>query len=216
MRPFRDTSADLAFFGNRSRSIFTRSGRIHMARIIVASCMVLSFVPPALSQQVDYLLNPGDLLEISVWKEEGMEKDVLVLPDGMISFPLVGHLNAAGITALQLQNDVTERLKKYIPNPVVTVSIKDLGGNKVFVIGEVRVPNVYKTSRRVDVMQALSLAGGLTQYADESDIQILRRNNGKEIAIPFDYNEVKKGRNLESNILLESGDVVVVTDNSPF
>ena len=174
--------------------------------------IVMLWAASAAAQESGYLLNPGDVLEISVWKEEGMEKDVLVLPDGMISFPLAGHLSAAGHTAADVQQFIAERLQKYIPDPVITVSVKGLGGNKIFVIGQVRKPGQFLASHQIDVMQALSLAGGLTPFADEDDIKVLRREAGTRTVYEFDYSDVKKGRSLETNILLQSGDVVVVPD----
>ena len=166
----------------------------------------------ALGQDGSYRLNPGDVLEVSVWKEEGMERQVVVLPDGMISFPLAGHLKAAGRTALELQEELIDRIKRYIPDPVITVSVPSVAGNKIYVIGQVNRAGEFPATHRIDVMQALSLAGGLTPFADEDDIRILRRKNGKQVALPFDYSRVKKGKSLELNIVLESGDVVVVPD----
>ncbi len=158
----------------------------------------------------DYLLNPGDILEISVWKEVGMEKEVLVLPDGMIAFPLVGFIKAAGRSASDIQKELTTRITKYIPYPVVTVSIRQVAGNSVYVIGHVAKPGEFQTTRRIDVLQALSLAGGLTVQASEPQIKIIRRENGRENVYVFDYSQIKKGIGLENNILLKSGDVVVV------
>lgn len=165
-----------------------------------------------MAQDGGYLLNPGDVLQISVWKEEGLERQVLVLPDGMISFPLAGHLKAAGRTAQEVQAELSKRIEQYIPEPVVTVSVATVGGNKIYVIGQVNRPGEFLATRRIDVMQALSLAGGLTAFADENAIKVLRRKGGKEVAIPFDYSAVKKGTKLELNVVLQSGDVVVVPD----
>ena len=176
--------------------------------------LLLCLPTVALGQDIaySYRLNPGDVLQISVWKEEGMERQVLVLPDGMISFPLAGHLKAAGRTALEVQDALMERIKRYIPEPVITVSVPSVAGNQIYVIGQVQRPGQFPATHRIDVMQALSLAGGLTPFADEDDIKILRREKNKQLALPFDYSEVKNGRNLDLNIVLESGDVVVVPD----
>ena len=182
-----------------------------MNRLVILFAFLISpFV--ATAEEPPYLLNPGDTLDISVWKEEGMEREVLVLPDGMISFPLVGHIKASGQSPEALQRALAERLQKYIPDPVVTVSIQNVTGNKIYVIGQVREPGEFLAGHRIDVMQALSLAGGLTPFADEDDIVVLRRSNGKQTVHTFDYSDVKRGRKLESNILLQSGDNVVVPD----
>jgi polysaccharide biosynthesis/export protein len=158
----------------------------------------------------EYLIGPEDVLEISVWKEEGLEREVLVRPDGKISFPLAGDVQAAGRTPEEVQAEITERIKRYIPDPVVTVTVKTIGGNKIYVIGEVRNPGSYVIGRYVDVIQALTLAGGLTPFASENSIKVLRREGTKEIVVPFEYAQVKKGRKLEQNIFLKGGDVVVV------
>lgn len=158
----------------------------------------------------DYQIGPEDLLEIAVWREKDLQREVLVRPDGWLTFPLVGNVQAAGKTPLQLQTEITTRLKKYIPDPVVTVTVKKIQGLKVFVIGKVGKPGEYMVGRYVDVIQALTLAGGLTPFAKESDIRILRKQGGREQVIPFDYSAVKKGRNLEQNIQLKAGDVVMV------
>jgi polysaccharide export outer membrane protein len=158
----------------------------------------------------EYLIGPEDILEISVWKEEGLEREVLVRPDGKLSFPLAGDVQAAGRTPEQVQTEITERIKRYIPDPVVTVTVKAIGGNKVYVIGEVKNPGSYVIGRYVDVIQALTLAGGLTPFARENSIKVLRREGTREIVVSFEYAEVKKGRRLEQNIFLRGGDVVVV------
>jgi len=168
---------------------------------------------PALGQQASYRLNPGDVLNISVWKEEGMQRDTLVLPDGMISFPLAGHLMAAGKTPQEVQEALVARIRDYIPDPQITVTVLRTAGDKIYVVGQVNRPGEFPVSHRIDVVQALSLAGGLTPFGDENDIKILRRKaDGTQEAIPFDYSAVKRGKSLETNIQLESGDVVVVPD----
>jgi polysaccharide export outer membrane protein len=158
----------------------------------------------------EYLIGPEDVLEISVWKEEGLEREVLVRPDGKLSFPLAGDVQAAGRTPEKVQAEITERIKRYIPDPVVTVTVKTIGGNKIYVIGEVKNPGSYVIGRYVDVIQALTLAGGLTPFASENSIKVLRREGTKELVVSFEYAEVKKGRKLEQNIFLKGGDVVVV------
>ena len=157
-----------------------------------------------------YKIGPQDMLEISVWKEEGLKKEVLVRPDGGLSFPLVGDIHAAGKTAAQLQQEITQKLEKYMPDPVVSVALLKVLSNTVYVIGKVNKPGDYVAGRYVDVLQALSMAGGLTPFAAESDIKVLRRENGVEVALPFQYSKVKKGERLDQNILLKGGDVVVV------
>ena len=158
----------------------------------------------------DYQLCPEDVLAISVWKEEGLSKEVLVRPDGGISFPLAGDMQAAGKSALQIQQEITRRLSKFMADPVVSVSLIKVSGNKVYVMGRVNKPGEYVAGRYLNVLQALSMAGGLTPFAAENDIKVVRKENGKDLVFPFRYSEVKKGINLEQNIILKGGDVVVV------
>ena len=157
-----------------------------------------------------YLIQPGDQLLISVWKEEDLIREVIVRPDGRISFPLAGEVMAAGDSVENLRLLISDRLEKYIPDPVVTVSVRQLSGNVVYVIGKVNRPGEFPIVRDVDVMQALSMGGGTSTYAALNKIKILRRENGKLTAIPFKYGDVEKGEDLEQNIVLKAGDVVVV------
>jgi polysaccharide export outer membrane protein len=157
-----------------------------------------------------YLIQPGDQLTVMVWKEKDLQGDVLVRPDGGLSFPLAGDLMASGKSVEQLRVALTERLKSYIPDPVVTVAVKQIGGNQIYVLGKVNKPGQFPFSSPVDVMQALSLAGGTTPYAALNDIVILRRDAGRVEALHFHYAQVERGRDLDQNVLLRSGDTVVV------
>jgi len=157
-----------------------------------------------------YSIQPGDILEVSVWREEELLRQVLVRPDGGMSYPLVGDVHASGKSVAELQGLITERLTKYIPDPVVTVSIQQLNGNKIYVIGKVARPGEFVANRYMDVVQALSVAGGMTPYAADNKIKVLRRENGQLKAIPFRYGDIEKGEDLEQNIMLQSGDVVLV------
>ena len=158
----------------------------------------------------DYKIGPGDVLNISVWKEEGMDKEVLVKPGGGITFPLAGDIKASGLTTQQLTEVLKQKLKRYIPNPVVTVSVLRSVSNKIYVVGKVNRPGEYNATHYMDVLQALSLAGGLTPYAESDEIKIIRRKNGKKLIYNFDYDEVISGERLEMNIVLEAGDTIAV------
>jgi polysaccharide export outer membrane protein len=158
----------------------------------------------------DYLLRPGDNLLVSVWKETELQSEVLIRPDGGISFALAGDLHAAGHTVAELKDMLQTRVREYIPDAVVTVSVKTVLGNQVFVIGKVAKPGGFLLSGPMDVMQALSLAGGATTFAATNSIRVLRRNGDHLISIPFHYRQVMNGRKLYQNILLQSGDTVVV------
>ena len=158
-----------------------------------------------------YTLNPGDVLQISVWNEEALQQEVMVLPDGTISFPLVGNLKVASKTPAQVQDQIKKKLSRVIPDPEINVSVISVAGNNIFIIGKVNQPGQMPLFRPTDVMQALSLAGGFTPYAETDEIRIIRRDNkGRQQIIKFDYQLLTKGKALETNILLKSGDTIVV------
>jgi polysaccharide export outer membrane protein len=162
--------------------------------------------PPATA----YRLQAGDQLTVSVWKEAELQSDVLVRPDGGISFALAGDLPAAGRSVDELRADLEARLAKYIPDVVVTVATKLVTGNRIYVIGKVNKPGDFMLGRPTDVMQALSLAGGTTPFAEVDAIRVLRRDAGKLRSIEFHYTDVERGRRLEQNVVLQAGDTVVV------
>jgi len=166
--------------------------------------------PSAKAGLPDYEISPEDVLGISVWKEEGLSKEVLVRPDGGISFPLAGDLQAAGKTAQEIELEITRRLMKYMSQPVVSVTVLKVVGNKIYVMGKVNKPGEYLAGRYLNVLQALSLAGGLTPFAAEDNIKVLRKQGGRDLVFPFNYSEIRKGNHLEQNITLKGGDVVVV------
>lgn len=159
---------------------------------------------------VQYGVKPGDLLRVSVWREQDLQLEVLVRPDGGISMPLAGEIAAQGKSMAQLRSEIRRRLQRFIPDPVVSVSVEEIHGNVVYVIGKVEKPGKFVVGRTVDVVQALSMAGGMTTFAAVNEIRILRRADGRQSAIPFRYSDVEKGEDLEQNIVLQSGDIVVV------
>lgn len=164
------------------------------------------------AEEAGYQLNPGDVLNIFVWNEESLSRETLVRPDGYISVPLAGQLRAGGKTPAEVEEELSERLSNYLKDrPTVTVSLQAIHGNRIFVLGKVNRPGEYPIIRPTDVMQALSIAGGLDPFAAEGSIVVLRRHgDGSQESIPFRYNRVKSGRDLETNIVLRAGDVVVV------
>jgi polysaccharide export outer membrane protein len=164
---------------------------------------------PAVSSS--YRLQPGDVVEVSVWKEEDLSRQALIRSDGGISFPLAGDFVAAGLTLTELQLELQRRLVGFIPDATVSVAVQQINGNQVFVVGRVNRPGAYKFDRPLDVLQVLSLAGGASEFAKLDDIRILRRaDDGAQQTFEFDYSEVAGGKRLEQNIVLESGDTVVV------
>src|SRR3984885_10592483 len=157
-----------------------------------------------------YRLQPGDLLQVVVWKETDLQSEVLIRPDGGISFALAGDIQAAGLTTADLRTELETRVRKLIPDAVVTVSVKAPNGNRVFVTGKVNRPGDFPLLRPTDVMQALSLAGGATPFASTDKIRVLHRDGSHQTSMRFRYSDVARGRNLDQNILLQSGDTVIV------
>lgn len=139
-----------------------------------------------------------------------MQQEVLVRPDGGFSYPLAGDIQAQGKSVAELRDEIARNLQRYIPDPVVTVAVKSIEGNRIYVIGKVHRAGEFLINRDVNVMQALSMAGGLTPFADTDSIKILRRAPSQEVVFRFNYDEVEAGSALQQNIVLKSGDVVVV------
>ena len=173
--------------------------------------------PPASQEQktseVDsatYVIGPEDVLDINVWKEPDNSKTVPVRPDGKISLPLLNDVMAAGLTPMQLQENIKEGLKKFIAEPQVTVIVTQVNSRRVYVLGEVSRTGALPMLPNMTVLQALSAAGGLSQYAKMNGIYVLRTENGHQITLPFNYKDVVRGKRPEQNILLKPGDTIVV------
>ena len=166
-------------------------------------------VAPA-TNDPDYVIGPEDVLNVNVWKEAEITSSVPVRPDGKISLPLLNDVQAAGLTATQLGEQISAKLKKYIDEPRVTVVVTQVNSRRYFVLGEVGRAGSFSLLPNMTVLQALSSAGGFSQFANQKNIYILRVENGKQSKLPFNYREVIKGRNTEQNILLKPGDTIVV------
>ncbi len=157
----------------------------------------------------DYVIGANDNLHISVWKEPDLTTSLPVRPDGKISLPLLNDVLAAGLTPMQLADSITEKLKKYIADPRVTVVVTAMNSQRIYVVGEVTHTGAMPLFPNMTVLQALSSAG-FTQFANLKGIYVLRTQNGKQTKLPFNYKEVVKGRNTQQNIVLKPGDQVVV------
>jgi polysaccharide export outer membrane protein len=157
-----------------------------------------------------YTLQPGDEIEVSVYGEMELQRKMLIRPDGKFSFPLAGEVNAMSRSVADVQGELTSKIRPLIPEAVVTVSVTGLDGNRAYVIGQVTKAGAIPLNPRIYVLLALSLAGGTTPFAALNDIIILRGSGREQKAFRFAYDEIKKGRNLEQNIQLENGDVVLV------
>jgi len=176
----------------------------------VSSLMPATVVQPTAGATPDYVIGAGDILEVSVWKDPALTRQVVVLPDGTFSFPLVGRFNAAGKTVEELSAAVEEKLTRYIPEPDLSVIVQQVNSQVIYVIGKVNRPGHIPLNRNVDVLQALAMAGGLNVFANEKDIRIFRKTEGQTMVIPFNYKAVTEENRLEENIFLQRGDVIVV------
>lgn len=176
--------------------------------------LTLSFyaVSPLVAQaeEADFKVLQGDVLQVTVWKEDGMDHELVVLPDGTITFPLAGTLKVDGMTPAEVGNAIKLKLNNTIPDAAVSVIVKSPLGHTVNVLGQVTKPGEVVMTRRMSVMQALSQAGGLTPYADTDDIRILRKGKDKDVSIDFPYDDIADGEKLEKNVYLQPGDVIVV------
>ncbi|HWO27982.1 MAG TPA: polysaccharide biosynthesis/export family protein [Candidatus Acidoferrum sp.] len=158
----------------------------------------------------NYVIGAQDVLDINVWKEPDVSRIVPVRPDGKISLPLLNDVQAAGLTPAQLAAQVTESLKKYVTSPQVTVIVTTINSQRVYILGEVTRPGAFPLLPGMSVLQALSSAGGFTQFAKVKSIFVRRIENGKEAKYPFNYREVINGKRPEQDILLKAGDTIVV------
>jgi polysaccharide biosynthesis/export protein len=166
--------------------------------------------PTPATTDANYVIGPDDILNIDVWKEQEISRSVPVRPDGKISLPLLNDVQAAGLTPMQLQTSLTEALKKFISNPQVTVIVTQVNSRRVFVLGEVPRPGAFPMLPHMTVLQAISTAGGFSQFAKEKDVYVLRTENGRQVTIPFNYKEVIRGKRADQNIELKPGDTIVV------
>lgn len=196
------------------REMRAKSGQLASIRFLVffaiVACTSTAHAQVDNDDSAQYLVKAGDQLLISVWKEEDLRQEVLIRPDGGFSFPLAGDMSAAGKSVDTISQEISVRLARYIPDLVVTVTVTAINGNKIYIIGKVNNPGAFVMNPRVDVMQALSMAGGTTAFAEVNDIKILRRTPTGQTVLPFRYSDVASGRDLGQNVMLQSGDVVVV------
>jgi polysaccharide biosynthesis/export protein len=179
--------------------------------LLIGIILFVGMHTPALSQgPAHFVLGPGDILEISVWKDEALTRDVAVRPDGKISFPLIGDVVASGKSVDELRIVIQEKLRTYVPDAPVSVLMKQINSTQVYVVGKVNQPGAYLMSQPLTVMQLLAMAGGLNAFADQGKILILRQRGEKQEAMNFDYKRVSGGRELDLNIPLLPNDTVVV------
>jgi polysaccharide export outer membrane protein len=167
-------------------------------------------VPPT-----EFLIGPEDVLVITVWRNQELSKEVIVRPDGKISMPLLGDIPAAGLTAQALSKQIADGLVEFMSTPTVSVQVKEINSYHIFAVGEVARPGKIVLKSFTSVLQGISYAGGFTTFASRNNVHVLRNvKNGqgetKQVMIPVPYQDIVKGMNLEANIILKAGDVIVV------
>lgn len=165
---------------------------------------------PAVAVSPAYIVGESDVLHVNVWKEPEVTQTVIVRTDGNISLPLINDVHVAGMTPVQIQNIIADKLKAFLTNPQVTVTVTDIRSKRAFITGEVARPGGYPLNTETNVLQLIAQAGGLTPFAKRDSITVLRYENGKEVRLAFKYSQVVHGKKAEQNVSLRPGDTVVV------
>jgi len=178
--------------------------------IIIFLILLIAGYHEVFAKENTYKIGPGDEIEISVWKDESLSRQLIVPPDGVIAFPLIGDIDVTELTVAETRNVISKRLKEYVTDAEVTVMLLSANSLIAYVVGKVNNSGKFPINMETNVMQILAMAGDLNEFASAGKILILRQQDGIVRKIPFDYDEVKKGGKLEQNILLKRGDVVVV------
>ena len=188
--------------------------RIKFVVVFFASLLIsISIVFPnrASSQESSpYLIGATDVLNIYVWKEPDLTQDVTVLPDGKITFPLIGEIQAQGRTVTELKKDISDKLKDYVTAPEVTIVVREVNSRRIYTLGKLTSPGIYPLVPGMTVLQALSTAGGFTEWASKKEIILLRNENGKEKIIRVNYKKIVKGEDFRQNVKLKADDTIIV------
>jgi len=175
-----------------------------------ATLLPVNPVPKTVPDEEEYLVGPGDVLDISVWKDEALTRSCVVRPDGAISFPLIGDVQAAGKTAAQIKAEMSDKLIRYVPDLTLSLEVRQINSMIIYVIGKVNSPGRFVMNTNVNVLQALATAAGLNPFAKRNKIKVFRQGKNETVIFPFEYDEVVDGNRLEQNIRLQRGDIVVI------
>jgi len=194
-----------------SSAVFAQSDKKHAKPGVPATAASAARdTAPAAAADAGYVIGAEDTLNVNVWKEPEMSGTVPVRPDGMISLPLLGDVKAAGSTPMELTTRLISLLKKYVTDPRVTVTVTNVNSRRVYILGQVGRPGAYPLAAEMTVLQALSTAGGLNQFAAADKIYVLRNDPSGQLKLAFQYKQVIKGRKPEQNVLLKPGDTIVI------
>ena len=196
--------------------VWTLRGRSRLVRRWLTAVLTTAWLLPAAGaaetqEKTDYLIGPGDVIQISVWKETELTRDVTVRYDGKISLPLLGDVPAAGRTPQQIASDLETRLARFVASPQVTVGVSQPHSKRIFVVGQVAHAGVFPLLGPTTFLQALALAGGFQQFAKSDRVIVVRQSGGSQVLLKVDYKKIESGTDIDGqNVLLESGDTVVV------
>ena len=191
-------------------------GCMAILQIVLAGCFGPDLQYRGMSAPpTEFLIGPEDVLVVTVWRNQDLSREVIVRPDGKISLPLVGDIEAAGLTAQALSKHIADALAEYMSTPTVSVQVKEINSYHVFVVGEVTKPGKIVLKSFTTVIQGISYAGGFTNFASRNNVHVLRmvrngQGESKQVMIPVPYQDILQGKNLEANIILKAGDVIVV------
>lgn len=174
----------------------------------------LLITAPSFSYAADksdiYKLRPGDAIMISVWREDTLQRQLVVLPDGSITFPLIGRVEVSGLSTPEVEQKITVKLKVYIPEPNVSVGIVGIEGNRAYVTGKVLRAGSFIINGPITVLQAISIVGGFDRFADQDGIKVIRNNPEGQVVMSVKYKEIISGKDMSTNFLLKAGDTLVV------
>lgn len=184
----------------------TSAGRAQETPAPAADAEQLAPAPPG----PDYQIGPGDILDIAVWKDEALTKLMPVLPDGTVSFPLVGKITAGGRTLEAFREELEQRIARYVPDPVLSVSVHQVNSMMIYVIGRVNSPGRIMLNGNITALQALAMAGGPNPFAERNKIKIFREEPDRTLIFDFPYDDISRGEHLKYNIAMKRGDVMVV------
>ncbi|MBN2374627.1 polysaccharide biosynthesis/export family protein, partial [bacterium] len=208
-----------------NKMFFVVIGVVFFCRFLIIPCMSIALDQPILDEEesIDsndnrnrrkeastYLIGPEDVLNISVWGNKDLNHQVFVRPDGKISFPLIGDVLAMGRSPEDIREEITRKLNPFVPDAVVTLMVVSINSFKIYIIGNTARQGEFVVGRKINVLQALSMAGGFNDFASTKNISIIRTKNNEQIKIQFNYKEITEGKNLDQNIYLQPGDVIVV------
>ena len=191
-------------------SVFLMSSQIVCAQAEKETALKKQAQAEVAADSDQYIIGPEDVLDIHVWREDALSRTISVRMDGKISLPLIDEIRAAGLSPLQLKEAITQRLKELIENPIVTVIVKEVNSHKVYITGNVKNPGIYKIRSETSIVQLISIAGGVADWASTQKIVIIRKENGKERVITVNYKKIIKGEDLSSNLILKPGDTIIV------